>query len=89
MAAGSSPSRSVPRAERPKPRSRFVQKEEKWAVMERMPNIKDDFSALVPQPACEYPFELDVFQKEAIYHMEQVRAQHQRRLLSAGAVAHM
>jgi superfamily II RNA helicase len=38
-----------------------------------VPNIKDDFSALVPQPTCEYPFELDVFQKEAIYHMEQVR----------------
>ena len=40
------------------------QKEEKWAVMERMPNIKQDFSALVPQPAREYAFELDVFQKE-------------------------
>lgn len=38
--------------------------DEKWAVMERMPNIKEDFHALVPHPARQYPFELDVFQKE-------------------------
>eukprot|EP00959_Pyramimonas_sp_CCMP1952_P404335 8472734-Pyramimonas_sp.AAC.2 len=43
---------------------------EKWAVMERMPTIASDFHVLVPQPARAYPFELDIFQKEAIYHME-------------------
>jgi len=39
-----------------------------WAVME--PLSMDNFYELVPEPALEYPFELDVFQKEAVYHLE-------------------
>lgn len=30
-----------------------------------------DFHELVPDMAIEHPFELDDFQKEAIYHLEQ------------------
>lgn len=29
-----------------------------------------DFHDLVPDMAIEYPFELDDFQKEAVYHLE-------------------
>lgn len=42
-----------------------------WAVTERMANIAADFETLVPEPAIVYPFEMDVFQKEAAYHLEQ------------------
>ena len=28
------------------------------------------FNELVPNPAIEYPFDLDQFQKEAVYHLE-------------------
>ncbi|KAF2644916.1 antiviral helicase [Massarina eburnea CBS 473.64] len=41
-----------------------------WAHMvdinREIPNFRD----LVPEPAREYPFELDTFQKEAVYHLE-------------------
>lgn len=42
-----------------------------WAhvvdINQKFTNFKD----LVPNPAHEYPFELDNFQKEAVYHLEQ------------------
>ena len=46
-------------------------KQNEWAVTERMANIGADFETLVPEPAIVYPFEMDVFQKEAAYHLEQ------------------
>ena len=42
-----------------------------WAVTERMQNIGTDFSQLVEDPAIIYHFEMDDFQKEAAYHLEQ------------------
>lgn len=46
-------------------------KQYEWAVTERMANIAADFETLVPEPAIVYPFDMDVFQKEAAYHLEQ------------------
>ena len=46
-------------------------KQFEWAVTDRMANIAADFETLVPEPAIVYPFEMDVFQKEAAYHLEQ------------------
>jgi antiviral helicase SKI2 len=46
-------------------------KKSDWAVLDRMENISLDFRELVPDMAIEYPFELDDFQKEAIYHLEE------------------
>lgn len=46
-------------------------KKSDWAVLDRMENIALDFRELVPDMAIEYPFELDDFQKEAIYHLEE------------------
>lgn len=45
-------------------------KQYEWAVLERIENIKEDFETLVPSPAIQYNFEMDVFQKEAAYHLE-------------------
>ena len=39
-----------------------------WAVMESMDTSQ--FAELVSHPAMEFPFSLDSFQKEAIYHLE-------------------
>jgi hypothetical protein len=44
-------------------------KEQVWAVMERM-KAPLDLKKHVPEMAKDYPFELDQFQKEAIYHLE-------------------
>lgn len=41
----------------------------KYAMLEN--RDMSDFHELVPEMAIEYPFELDFFQKEAIYHLEQ------------------
>ncbi|GAX76723.1 hypothetical protein CEUSTIGMA_g4170.t1 [Chlamydomonas eustigma] len=41
-----------------------------WAVRANMPDFEDKWSQLKPNLALHYPFELDVFQKEAILHME-------------------
>lgn len=43
--------------------------EQKWVIAD---NIKmDNFKELVQDPAIEYPFELDDFQKRAVYRLEQ------------------
>ncbi|XVE79464.1 hypothetical protein DITRI_Ditri14bG0060900 [Diplodiscus trichospermus] len=44
------------------------QQKEAWAVSSE--GIADHFYELVPDMAIEYPFELDTFQKEAIYYLE-------------------
>ncbi|KAK7301822.1 hypothetical protein RJT34_12698 [Clitoria ternatea] len=46
------------------------QKKEAWARVEAGEQIVDHFHELVPDMALEFPFELDAFQKEAIYYLE-------------------
>jgi antiviral helicase SKI2 len=41
-----------------------------WAHMVDINREITNFRELVPEPAREYPFELDTFQKEAVYHLE-------------------
>jgi antiviral helicase SKI2 len=41
-----------------------------WAHMVDVNRDIYNFKELVPEPAREYPFELDTFQKEAVYHLE-------------------
>jgi antiviral helicase SKI2 len=41
-----------------------------WAVYENNEVIADKFYELVPDMALEFPFELDTFQKQAIYYLE-------------------
>ncbi|KAA8896400.1 hypothetical protein TRICI_006895 [Trichomonascus ciferrii] len=42
-----------------------------WAHMVDVNKTITNFHELVPTPAAEFPFELDTFQKEAVYHLEQ------------------
>ncbi|KAF5185551.1 Dexh-box atp-dependent rna helicase dexh11 [Thalictrum thalictroides] len=46
------------------------QHREAWAIPRGSESIADRFSDLVPEMALEFPFELDTFQKEAIYYLE-------------------
>ncbi|ORY79874.1 antiviral helicase SKI2 [Protomyces lactucae-debilis] len=46
-------------------------KEKLWAHMVDVNRPMDNFRELVPELAYEHPFELDTFQKEAVYHLEQ------------------
>ncbi|KAI7756452.1 hypothetical protein M8C21_002341 [Ambrosia artemisiifolia] len=41
-----------------------------WAVTGGSEGIADHFNELVPDMALDFPFELDAFQKEAIYYLE-------------------
>jgi len=43
---------------------------ETWAVMERFSDVHEAYRREVPEPAHDFPFELDEFQKEAIVHLE-------------------
>lgn len=50
--------------------SEFRQKkiqDNKWAVMVDIEKPVDDFYEKIPELAHEYPFELDVFQKQVIF----------------------
>ena len=44
------------------------QRENEYAVMSRVDVT--NFKQLVPEMAIQYPFDLDIFQKEAVYHLE-------------------
>jgi len=46
------------------------QKGDTWAVMRRFDDVNESYRREVPEPAHEFPFELDEFQKEAIVHLE-------------------
>uniref|UniRef100_A0A7N0U3N2 RNA helicase n=2 Tax=Kalanchoe fedtschenkoi TaxID=63787 RepID=A0A7N0U3N2_KALFE len=46
------------------------QRKEAWAVVGEKDQIADRFYELVPDMALDFPFELDLFQKEAIYYLE-------------------
>lgn len=67
---------SIPQAEiwNRKPGSsplKKARKDAEWAVKGTVRNLDVEFAKLKPGMAKSYPFELDVFQKEAIIHMEQ------------------
>lgn len=42
-----------------------------WAHVVDLNHKIDNFDELIPNPARTWPFELDTFQKEAVYHLEQ------------------
>ncbi|EDO18717.1 hypothetical protein Kpol_1055p74 [Vanderwaltozyma polyspora DSM 70294] len=42
-----------------------------WAHVVDLNHKIENFSEMVPNPARTWPFELDTFQKEAVYHLEQ------------------
>ena len=46
-------------------------KNKEWAHMVDINQELTNFHELVPNMAREWPFELDTFQKEAVYHLEQ------------------
>ncbi|KAL6967625.1 Antiviral helicase ski2 [Sarracenia purpurea var. burkii] len=47
-----------------------LQRKEAWAISGDGDGIAEHFHELVPDMALEFPFELDKFQKEAIYYLE-------------------
>lgn len=55
-----------------RPRSQV--QERKWAHMVDVNREMSNFRELVPDLAYEHPFELDTFQKEAVYHLEQAES---------------
>lgn len=48
-----------------------VMAKKEWAHMVDVNQPFDNFNELVPNPARTWPFELDNFQKEAVFHLEQ------------------
>lgn len=46
-------------------------KRKEWAHMVKLDHKIENFDELVPNPARKWPFKLDTFQQEAIYHLEQ------------------
>lgn len=46
-------------------------KKKEWAHVVDLNHKIENFDELVPNPARTWPFELDTFQKEAVYHLEQ------------------
>ena len=51
--------------------SKDLLKKKEWAHVVDVNHTISNFDELVPNPARTWPFELDTFQKEAIYHLEQ------------------
>ncbi|GMG32897.1 unnamed protein product [[Candida] boidinii] len=47
------------------------QKKKEWAHVVELTHDLENFEELVPNMAREWPFKLDVFQQEAVYHLEQ------------------
>ena len=52
-------------------RSKDMLKKKEWAHVVDLNHKIENFDELVPNPARTWPFELDTFQKEAVYHLEQ------------------
>eukprot|EP00850_Spirogloea_muscicola_P020625 SM000222S06966 [mRNA] locus=s222:39028:49965:- [translate_table: standard] len=48
-----------------------AQAQQSWAVMEGVEGIPERFDELVPEMVMSFPFALDKFQQEAVYHLEQ------------------
>lgn len=49
----------------------FKKAKREWAHVVDLDHELENFSEVVPNMAREWPFELDTFQKEAVYHLEQ------------------
>lgn len=56
---------------RTKPVSKSVPVKKEWAHVVDLNHKIENFDELIPNPARSWPFELDTFQKEAVYHLEQ------------------
>ena len=56
---------------RTKPASKNVPVKKEWAHVVDLNHKIENFDELIPNPARSWPFELDTFQKEAVYHLEQ------------------
>jgi hypothetical protein len=54
----------------PRP-AKAAARDSEWAVPGTVPDLKAAYERLRPRMARRFPFELDVFQKEAVLHMEQ------------------
>ncbi|XP_060721573.1 helicase SKI2W [Tachysurus vachellii] len=65
-AGASSPSNTDGKTQK----SKEEKKERKWAVPVDISSPCEDFYKRIPNPAFKYPFELDVFQKQAILRLE-------------------
>ncbi|SMN22687.1 similar to Saccharomyces cerevisiae YLR398C SKI2 Ski complex component and putative RNA helicase, mediates 3'-5' RNA degradation by the cytoplasmic exosome [Maudiozyma saulgeensis] len=52
-------------------KSKDLLKRKEWAHVVDLNHKIENFDELVPNPARTWPFELDTFQKEAVYHLEQ------------------
>ncbi|XP_058028782.1 superkiller complex protein 2 [Ahaetulla prasina] len=61
--------KSAPQAA-PAPAPATVPPKEQWAILVDVSSPVDDFYKLIPDPAFKWPFEPDVFQKQAILHLE-------------------
>ncbi|XP_015683105.1 helicase SKI2W [Protobothrops mucrosquamatus] len=61
--------KSAPEAA-PAPAPAAVPPKEQWAIQVDVSSPVDDFYKLIPDPAFKWPFEPDVFQKQAILHLE-------------------
>ncbi|KTF81436.1 hypothetical protein cypCar_00030893, partial [Cyprinus carpio] len=69
--SGSSASNTVLLSEqKKKPQQEDKGDHKKWAVPVDITSPCDDFYKRIPDPAFKYPFELDVFQKQAILRLE-------------------
>ncbi|CAI4047342.1 hypothetical protein N7582_004061 [Saccharomyces uvarum] len=51
--------------------SKNVTVKKEWAHVVDLNHKIENFDELIPNPARTWPFELDTFQKEAVYHLEQ------------------
>ncbi|EJS42619.1 ski2p [Saccharomyces arboricola H-6] len=51
--------------------SKNVTMKKEWAHVVDLNHKIENFDELIPNPARTWPFELDTFQKEAVYHLEQ------------------
>ncbi|CAD1784778.1 similar to Saccharomyces cerevisiae YLR398C SKI2 Ski complex component and putative RNA helicase, mediates 3'-5' RNA degradation by the cytoplasmic exosome [Maudiozyma barnettii] len=52
-------------------KSKDLLKRKEWAHVVDLNHKIENFDELIPNPARTWPFELDTFQKEAVYHLEQ------------------
>ena len=64
-------SRQPLRTNQAKSRKRPIVSKRDWAHVIDVNQKLSNFHELVPQMAHSFPFELDTFQKEAVYHLEQ------------------
>lgn len=54
-------------------KKRTASPDHQWAIRGGISDVKAAFNQLRPSLAMTHPFELDIFQKEAVIHLEQVK----------------